>query len=346
MNLEEVLASVASEAPGNVTEKHGPPRFMLRNAAYALRPLPPIEWVVDQLISVGSLNVFYGEPGSKKTYSMLSLAVCVALGKSWLGFLVNPRRVLIIDEESGERRLALRLGAAIRGALGDQTTPLAFVSLAGFKLDDQNDPDELQSLIEDVGAGLVIIDALTDVMDGDENKKQDTQPVLTTLRRISENTGVAIIVIHHSNKTGGYRGSSAIKGALDLMVKIESKDGSNWINFKSEKNRDGTAKNFTAVATWTEDQFYLTEAETKADVKTLNRSQKYVIGYLKQHGASSLSEISGAADVCSPSAAKQAVYKLVELGMAYRTNPEERGRGVEAVYDLTKEGKEEGESID
>jgi RecA-family ATPase len=287
--------------------------------------------------------MFFGEPGSKKTFAMLSLAVCVALGKTWLGFMVKPCKVLIIDEESGERRLALRLGAAIRGELGDMTIPLEFVSLAGFMMDSKDDVEELQALIARRKAGLVIIDALADVMTGDENTKKDTQPVFTMLRKLAESTGAAIIIIHHSNKSGGYRGSSAIKGALDLMVKIESEDDSNWINFKTEKTRDGMATSFSSVATWTEEQFYLTEADPPDKEKPLSGSQSYVIRYLKENGASPLPDIEGAADVCTSSTAKQAVYKLVELGMVYRTNKDERGQGVVAIYDLIKEGKEESE---
>jgi hypothetical protein len=174
-------------------------------------------------------------------------------------------------------------------------------------------------------------------MEGDENSKQDTQPVLTALRRIAEKTNAALIVIHHSNKKGGYRGSSAIKGALDLMVKIISEEGSHWIEFKSEKSRDIEAIKFTAKATWTEDQFYLSPVEVEEKPKKLSRSQAYVVNYLKEHGTSPLPDIMGAADSCSPNAARNAVYTLVEMGKVYRTNPDERGRGAVAIYSLQEE---------
>ena len=185
---------------------------------------------------------------------------------------------------------------------------------------------------------LAIIDALADVMDGDQNSKKDTQPVFTALRRIVEKTQAAIIVIHHSNKSGGYRGSSAIKGALDLMIKIISEDGSEWIDFKSEKARDSVAVKFSAIASWTPDQFYLKAAEDKEFTKPLSKSQKYVIRYLEEHGASPLPDIMGAADSCSPNSARQAVYALVEMKRVYRTYPNEKGRGVVAVYDLVEGG--------
>jgi hypothetical protein len=100
------------------------------------------------------------------------------------------------------------------------------------------------------------------------------------------------------------------------------------------------------VATWTEDQFYLTEAEHTEKEKSLSQSQRYVVRYLEENGASSLPDIKGAADSCSPGAAKQAVYKLVDMGKVYRTNPKNKGQGAVAVYDLTKEGEEEIESAE
>jgi hypothetical protein len=334
MDLENILNN--AEEP---VEQDAPPRFIIRDASFALSPQKPIKWIIEQLIAEGSLSVFYGEPGSKKTYALISLAVCVALGKNWLGHESHPCNVLIIDEESGERRLTLRIGAALRGELGEEDTPLEYVSLAGFKLDNKDDISEFQTLIADRDCGLVIVDALADIMEGDENSKQDTQPVLSALRLIAESTNTAIIVIHHSNKSGGYRGSSAIKGALDLMVKIDSENDSNWINFKSEKVRDAEGVKFAGVATWTEDQFYLSEAEGIEKTQSKPPSQQYVIDYLSENGASSVSDIMNHADICSPESARRAVYTLANEDVIKRINS--GGKGKTAIYSLEEERDED-----
>ena len=46
------------------------PRYIVRDAAFAMGPQPPLDWLIDTLISRGSVNLIYGEPGSKKTYSI------------------------------------------------------------------------------------------------------------------------------------------------------------------------------------------------------------------------------------------------------------------------------------
>jgi len=325
---QETPGEAQQSKPDESTTKR--PRYILRDAAYALHPQPPIDYIVDGLITNSSVNLFYGEPGSKKTYTALSLAVCVANGKPWLNFKTKKAPVLIVDEESGERRFTRRLGEAIRGELCDTSSPIYYVCLAGFKLDDLNDPVLIQALlIEQTGARLVIFDALADLMDGDENSKQDTQPVFNALRKMSEATDSAILIIHHSNKAGGYRGSSAIKGSVDLMVQVQSENGSPFINFQSEKNRDGDKAAWAAEAIWTEDEFYLKPSDRRP---TESRERElYVIKYLTDHGPSFLTDLMAAADTCTPGGAKQGLYALAKHGKVKRTNPGNR----KAMYELT-----------
>jgi len=180
------------------------PRYKIRDATFFLEERPPIEYLIDNLITVGSVNLWVGKFGSKKTWSALSAAVCVAAGKTWLGMKVKQGTVLIIDEESGEDRLSRRINLALRGELvQNEKIPIKSVSLAQFNLlKTPDDIRELTSLILSVDAALVIVDALSDIMaGGDENSVRDTQPVCMALRRIADFTKTAVILIHHVIKT-------------------------------------------------------------------------------------------------------------------------------------------------
>jgi RecA-family ATPase len=319
-------------------EEPKPPRYIVRNAAYALQPQAPPDWIVNNLISTSSVSIVFGESGSKKTYAMLSLGVCVALGKKWLNFDTKQSRVLFVDEEMGEYWVCQRLGRAIRGELGRENIPFDFISLGGFKLDNRKSEEILEAEIKRLGSQLVIIDSLSEVMDGDENSKQETLPVFNATRRISASTGAAMVLVHHPNKMGMYRGSSAIKQAVDLMIKVECKDGSDWIKFTSEKVRHIEPATFNGEFTWTDDQYYLQYAEnTNSNDKKISPPQAYVIQYLTEHGQTGLQKIMSAADRCAPRTAKQAVYDLVTMGIVYRTNPDDTGRGTDAIYDLKEQ---------
>jgi len=316
------------------------PRFELLSASDALQPQPPTQWIVDQLISAGSINMFFGEGGSKKTWVMLSMAVSVALGRQFLNFDTTQGSVLIVDEESGRRRMLRRLGDALRGELAGPDTPVFCVSLAGLDLGRPHDLSHFHQLIVSTKARLVFIDALADVMAGrDENSVKDVQPVFLALRKIAEDTQAAIVIIHHANKGGSYRGSSAIKGALDLLVNLESATGSSEIAFRTEKARDTLAANFGASAVFMPDSFTLSANKTvpAALPGKFTKAERYVLAYLLEHGASAIKDISSNAQPLSVSTARNSTYDLATHGFLLRTNG--GGQGVRAEYDLTDKGR-------
>jgi RecA-family ATPase len=298
--------------------------YALRSDDYAIQPQAPIDYLIGDLITNSSLNVFYGEAGSKKTYSALSMAVAVANGKEWLNFVTKKSPVLIIDEESGEKRLARRLNETMKGANCESSGQLYFISLAGFKLDKKEDVRTIESEINKIGAKLVIFDALADIMDGDENSKKDVQPVMNNLRKIADNTDSSIILIHHANKGGGYRGSTAIKASSDLMIQVSSDLDDSVINFKTEKNRDGTYISWSAEATWEGDTFYL---ESTSTIQKTSSREDYVINFLRENGESSTIEIMKSPIGCTKIGSKKAIYSLLDSGDIVRTNPEEGNKG-------------------
>jgi archaellum biogenesis ATPase FlaH len=310
------------------------PRYTVRDALFAMQPKPPISYIVGDLITPGSVTIFYGDPGAKKSSVMLSMAVCVALGKPWLNRVTEQAPVLFFDEEMGEIDFSRSLEAAIRGELADENIPIKFISLVGWKLESSTDQITIENEITISEAKLVIFDALVDFMTGDENSVEAMRPVFQALKRIAVNTGTAIVVIHHSNKLGGYRGSSHIMAGVDLFIKITSLEGSNHINFKTEKVRHGPGNNsWGAEATWTNDQFYLTAGE--ADKYTGNKpGELYVKKYLEVHGQSSFDAILGAVDSCSERQAKNAIYSLAKQGIIKRSNPGITTHGIHAIYEL------------
>jgi RecA-family ATPase len=305
--------------------------YALRNDSYATQPQPPIDYLISDLITNSSLNVFYGEAGSKKTYSALSMAVAVANGRDWLGFKTRKSPVLIIDEESGEKRLSRRLNETMKGADCESTGQLYFISLAGFKLDKKEDVRTIESEINKIGAKLIIFDALADIMDGDENSKKDVQPVMNNLRKMADNTDSSIVLIHHANKGGGYRGSTAIKASSDLMVQVTSDLDDSVINFKTEKNRDGSYISWSAEATWEDDIFYL---QLTSPVQRSSSREEYVLGFLKENGESTIAEIIKNPVGCTAQGARKAIFSLAKSGDIIRTNSNEKTKT--AIYKIVE----------
>ena len=78
MKLDEYLVAIDAE-------RHEYD-YRVLTAMDAMQPQPPVEWLVENLVPKGTLSVFYGEPGSLKTWAMIALSVSVALEIPWLDF--------------------------------------------------------------------------------------------------------------------------------------------------------------------------------------------------------------------------------------------------------------------
>ena len=108
-----------NDSDKNILEeaRDGPPRFVVRDVAYALQPRPPLEYVVKPLFVSPSVNMFFSEPGHLKTWSMIDLGVCLATGADkWLDFEIPEKKLRpLIGGESpcktnGERILVQVVG--------------------------------------------------------------------------------------------------------------------------------------------------------------------------------------------------------------------------------------------
>jgi hypothetical protein len=338
-DINKLIYSPIDESPQD--------RFHLYHISEALKYQSPIEWVVKPLLSKGSVSLWVGDPASKKTYSIMDLALCVAIGGPWLDFETIKGPVLFIDEESGKRRLDDRMGQVLRGHLvqEDETfkTSFHYFTLDKFNLREESDLVVMEETIKKLGASLVVIDMLPDVMPGaDENSVKDVQPVFMAVRGIADRTQSNITILHHANRSGSFRGSSALLGAVDVMIKVESKQGNDLVNFKVEKNRDGEPQNFSAIANFSTEQFRLSASEYKTK-QDFSLSKRYVLHFLATKGASLVEDIKSHADRCSPDAARKAVYALADEGYANRVD--EGGPGEKATYDITEKGLEAAKAI-
>ena len=328
------------------------PAVVIHWAREALEPQPPLVWVIDQLFSEGSLSIVAGEGGSKKTWLLLDAAVAVAMGAfDWLGHTARQCTALIIDEESGLRRLNIRLAQLMRARGAGPDIPLRYTALARFDLraqrrpawTDEEDaapaqpgPEDLRRAIIETGARFVVVDALADVMaGGDENAVKDVQPVFMALRVIAEETRAAIVVIHHAGKRGDYRGSTAIKGAVDAMLMIESRPDSGRVDIRFEKARDVAPHDFAAQVTYYPDRVQVDPVNATPKGLGLGKPLKYVLRHLAKNGDSTLADIMAKADTCAPTSARNAAYSLADLGLIRRVD--DGGAGTPATYGLCVE---------
>ena len=82
----------------------------------------------------------------------------------------------------------------------------------------------LRRHVREVRPSLVVVDTLLAYgmgIVGDENDAAGMQPLVQGLTRIAHEEGPAVVLVHHNNRGGEYRGSTAIGGAVDCILEME-----------------------------------------------------------------------------------------------------------------------------
>lgn len=198
-----------------------------------------VEWLIYGLWQQGSSGMTYGDGASGKTYLAISKCIRLACGLPPLSSSYphcDPKKVLYFVSE-GRQEFFKRLLAAING-----------LSLAGHDVNSikelvnqnmiivpevpqlyaSNAKRSIKSYLEywnthgQPAIDFSVIDTLHRAAVGsDENSEKDANIILENVRWFSRETDAAIEFIHHSNKSGGYRGSSAYRNDVDVMIKVE-----------------------------------------------------------------------------------------------------------------------------
>ena len=186
-----------------------------------------VNWLVPERLIAGGLNLLAGEVAAGKTFLALDLALGAAVrAEAWGGLFIPTGKVLYYCLDSSATTIGHRLKNLCRGYAINPPRSLHF----DFELHDFSEPAQiktLKGLIQSEGYHLVIIDALAHYLPGmDENTVASIGPVLTRLRRLTDDTRSTILLIHHFNKSGHTRQSISqgmrIRGSSDIFAAVDT----------------------------------------------------------------------------------------------------------------------------
>jgi hypothetical protein len=224
--VKSVPASAFAAAPAQ--ESAAPERNskmqVMRLAAFAEQAGKGAGYVIKNVLQRGTYAEIYGAPGEGKTFVALDMAYHVAAGTQWMEHKVRGGPALYLAYE-GVGGLVKR-AKALRQKYGTADVPLYVVG-ASFNLREKEGRVSLGEVISAIGEKpvLVVIDTFAHaLMGGDENSAQDVGEFNTGVAALIEATGACVMIVHHSgkNKAAGARGSSALLGALDTELEIDS----------------------------------------------------------------------------------------------------------------------------
>ena len=182
------------------------------------------EDLVDGLIPRKSVTVLWGDSQSGKTFFALDLAACIATGQEFAGRKVKQGSILYVAAE-GYGGLPKRLRALVQKFPDLPSCGFCAVRQSVNLREWKGDLlIRARDVIDDAGPlGLLVLDTLSQTIYGDENGK-DMGEYVGAAGWLADELDCSLLIIHHQGKDAarGMRGSSALRGNVDVAIHLKS----------------------------------------------------------------------------------------------------------------------------
>jgi hypothetical protein len=218
-------------------------RLQHLDTATLVNDAPPIiEWVWDDYMAPGTLNMLHGDGGLGKSYLSLKIAEQMSRpeGGELFGKKIHPGGVVILDGENAAVQIHHRI---------HNTTITADANLHVFTVDqpilgyEDKTNAIFQHIADTYDPRLVIIDSQRALWAGDEKEQMEVGRMLRAFAKGLEAFPYATLLLHHDNRGKDYAGSSdmnaAISGARLHLEKHGGKDETQARRLSMPKNRIG-----------------------------------------------------------------------------------------------------------
>ena len=177
-----------------------------------------VQWLWYPYIPFGKLSLIQGDPGEGKTSLALKLASILSTGEilpSGAG-IGKPQKVIYqAVEDSPSDTIKPRLTR-----YGADCRQIAFIEEAGdFRL--HIDEDYLSEAIDSIGAKMLVLDPIQAFI-AHGSDPSNVRQKMTTLSKVAEKTGCAIIMIGHMNKNEGGKDLYRGLGSIDVVAAARS----------------------------------------------------------------------------------------------------------------------------
>ena len=173
----------------------------------------PINWIWDDFLAPGTLNMLHGEGGLGKSFIALKIAEQVVSPNAERVFdrAVHPGSVIIIDGENAESQIHRRIQHTTIQPDAALHVYIATDVILGLEEITETYFDHLNHTHT---PSLIIIDSQRALWAGDEKEQGEAGRMLRRFARHIEDKPYAVLLIHHDNRGGDYSGSSDINAAI------------------------------------------------------------------------------------------------------------------------------------
>ncbi len=192
--------------------------WKIRQGGWEVKPPPP-RFLVANLLIEEKVSMIFADSGSIKTWTAESIAVAVSRGEPWLGdSTVSQGPVLYVDFEDAEDEFNRRIYLLNRGRSADD---LHYVYQPEFA----NTPSfwiQLGLAVRERGIKLVIIDTLAGATPNEDENDRRAAAALQMAGGFTSDAKVSVLFLHHANRNGDIRGTSAFKANVDSLFWLET----------------------------------------------------------------------------------------------------------------------------
>lgn len=299
------------------------PSYQTFSIADALAPKQRPPMLVESILPIGSVSIWYGYPGSLKSAFVMDMAMAIATGQPFLpsmpnaggnfpGYKTNPCPVLWIDLDNGLEVTGERVAAFARTYHADPQTPFLYMSYPTPAIQASR-ASSIVSLTSHIlnnltlRPGLIVLDTLLRAAHVKDENASEMDTVLNNLHKMAEDLKATLAMISHSKKENygragnGLRGHSSIEGGVDYVFYVKRDGHSDCVEIENQKARRKPVDPFGARWTYMLDidkeslleaRFYQ-EAVTSTNKAANNFSMlcKKIIDTLVQQGGMNKSDL-------------------------------------------------------
>lgn len=226
-------ATVIQMQGAHTTTDPAPPSRLFLSASDFLNSTITATYLISGLIERDTTGQLFGPSGGGKTFTALDMALAVATGGETLdGHRAGQGLVLYLAGE-GHNGLRRRVKAwQMSNGKTVEDLRLFHVSSKTISLDGDGiqeiiaEVQELES-VHDTAVALTVIDTLARHIEGDENSTRDMGTFIKAVDSLRMACpGSVALLVHHTGHGEEVRtrsrGSSALKGAMDFEMKVDT----------------------------------------------------------------------------------------------------------------------------
>jgi hypothetical protein len=191
--------------------------LVITDARAILEKNPKPQWLIAGLLPKGCTVVLAANGGSGKTTLLYDFAKNIATGTAWSGYPTEKGKCLMVQADEPEVNIAQKLKVAQYGNV--EWGMVDFIENWRFSQFRQ-----LAKRVKSGGYSFVMIDSWTATHAGlgIDLTKSNAGDNVYKLRDLAAETGATIVIVHHLNKMGDLRDSSAILDNVSEVWKLHT----------------------------------------------------------------------------------------------------------------------------